>query len=41
MNLKRRIERMERDMKPAALRAVIQGLLGHSAPPARHLCLRL
>ena len=23
---------MERDMKPAALRAVIQGLLGHSAP---------
>jgi len=32
MNLKRRIERMERDMKPAALRAVIQGLLGHSAP---------
>ena len=32
MNLKRRIERMERDTKPAALRAVIQGLLGHSAP---------
>ena len=40
MNLKRRIERMERDMKPAALRAVIQGLLGIRRP-ARHLCLRL
>jgi len=33
VNLKRRIERLEAEMKPPALRAVIQCLLPVSAPP--------
>jgi hypothetical protein len=33
MNLERRIQRMEAEVKPAELRGVIQGFLADSAPP--------
>ncbi len=35
MNLKRRIERLEAEMKPPALRAVIQCFTPDSVPPDR------
>ncbi len=35
MNLRRRVERIEGEMKPMQLRAVIQGFLADSAPPGK------